>query len=169
METAKDWKDKGNGLVKEKKYKEALDCYSKAIEIDPNDPILYSNRSLMHINLSEFDQAITDAEKAISIKPEYAKAYLRKGKALEGKRLILSITCGAPLEAFKEGGFQNYTIEDLTKGFHQLANLCSMKWDGFVTTGSLTFFLKDKPEEMKKMKERLEKHAEELSAKVKSK
>jgi len=32
----------------------------------------------MHINLSEFDQAITDAEKAISIKPEYAKAYLRK-------------------------------------------------------------------------------------------
>ena len=84
METAKDWKDKGNALVKEKKYKEALDCYSKAIEIDPNDPILYSNRSAMHLNLSEFDQALADADKAISIKVDYAKAYLRKGKALEG-------------------------------------------------------------------------------------
>ena len=100
---------------------------------------------------------------------EHGFAYGSKGKALSGKRLILSISCGAPLDAFKEGGFQNYTIEDLTKGFHQLANLCSMKWDGFIVTGSLTFFLKDKPEEMKKMKERLEKHAEELSNKIKGK
>ena len=84
METAKSWKEKGNALVKEKKYKEALDCYTKSIEIDPNDPILYSNRSAMHLNLSEFDQALADAEKAISLKPDYAKAYLRKGKALEG-------------------------------------------------------------------------------------
>ena len=86
MSTAKEWKEKGNALVKEKKYKEALDCYSKSIEIDPNDPILYSNRSAMHLNLNEYDQALTDAEKAISLKPEYAKAYLRKGKALEGQQ-----------------------------------------------------------------------------------
>ena len=84
METAKDWKDKGNGLVKEKKYKDALDCYTKAIEIDPNEPILYSNRSAMHFNLSEFNEALIDAETAISINSYYAKAYLRKGKALEG-------------------------------------------------------------------------------------
>ena len=88
MSTAKEWKDKGNSLVKEKKYKETLDCYTKAIEIDPNDPILYSNRSSMHLNLSEFDEAINDAEKAISLKPDYAKAYLRKGKALEGQQRI---------------------------------------------------------------------------------
>ena len=88
MSTAKEWKDKGNSLVKEKKYKEALDCYTKAIKIDPNDPILYSNRSAMHLNLSEFDEAINDAEKAISLKPDYAKAYLRKGKALEGQQRI---------------------------------------------------------------------------------
>ena len=44
-----------------------------------------------------------------------------------------------------------------------------MKWEGFIATGGLTFFLKDKPEEMKKMKDNLEKHAEKLSQKVKSK
>ena len=70
METAEDWKLKGNALVKEKKYKEALDCYSKAIELDPNNPILYSNRSAMYLNLTEYDQAIADADKAISLKPE---------------------------------------------------------------------------------------------------
>ena len=98
MKTAKEWKEKGNGLVKEKKYKEALDCYTKAIEIDPNDPILYSNRSAMHLNLSEFDQALTDAEKAISLKADYAKGYLRKGKALEGLQKMKEA-----LDAYKQG------------------------------------------------------------------
>ena len=83
--TAKEWKELGNSYVQEQKYKEALDCYTKAIEIDPNDPILYSNRSLMHSNLNEFDLAIEDAEIAIELKPDYSKAYLRLGKAYEGK------------------------------------------------------------------------------------
>ena len=100
---------------------------------------------------------------------EYGFAYGSKGKALEGKKLLLSISTGAPLDAFKQGGFQNFTIEDLTKGFHQLANLCSMKYEGFIATGGLTFFLKDKPEEMKKMKDILKQHAEKLSAKIKGK
>ncbi len=84
MSTAKEQKDKGNLLVQEKKFAEALECYSKAIELDSKDPILYSNRSLMHSNLNEFESALIDAEKAIEINPNYSKAYLRRGKALEG-------------------------------------------------------------------------------------
>jgi putative NADPH-quinone reductase len=96
-------------------------------------------------------------------------AYGSTGKALAGKKLILSFTTGSPVDAYKEGGIQNYTLDDLTKGFHQLANLCSMKWEGFVCTGNLVFFLRDKPEELKKMKDRLKQHAEELLAKIKGK
>ena len=84
MSSAKEWKDKGNLLVQEQKFAEALECYSKAIELDSNDPILYSNRSLMHSNLNEFDLALIDADKAIEINPNYSKGYLRRGKALEG-------------------------------------------------------------------------------------
>ncbi|MCQ2820821.1 MAG: tetratricopeptide repeat protein [archaeon] len=96
--SAKEWKDKGNAFVKEKKYKEALDCYSQAISCDPNDPILYSNRSAMHSNLEEFKEALEDAEKAISLKADYSKAYLRKGTALKGMADI-----EGALNAFKEG------------------------------------------------------------------
>ena len=96
-------------------------------------------------------------------------AYGSKGKALQGKKLIISFTTGSPVETYKEGGMQNFTLDDLTKGFHQLANLCSMNWAGFVATGNLVFFLRDKPEELAKMKDRLKQHAEELSAKVKGK
>ena len=57
---------------------------------------------------------------------EHGFAYGSKGKFLEGKKLMLSITTGSPVEDYREGGKQNFTIEDLCKGFHQLANLCSM-------------------------------------------
>ena len=100
---------------------------------------------------------------------EHGYAYGSTGKALQGKKLLVSLTTGAPIDSFKIGGFQNFSLDDLTKGFHQLANLCSMKWEGYIATGSLTFFLKDKPEEMKKMMERLDRHAQELSIKIKGK
>ena len=100
---------------------------------------------------------------------EHGFAYGSTGKALQGKKLILSITTGSPFDAYRVGGVQNFSIEDLTKGFHQLANLCSMKWEGFIVTGNLVFLLKDKPDEMKKMMERLERHAQELSAKINGK
>ena len=100
---------------------------------------------------------------------EHGFAYGSKGKALQGKKLIISFTTGSPVDAYKEGGMQNFTLDDLTKGFHQLANLCSMNWAGFVVSGNLVFFLRDKPEELAKMKDRLKQHAEELSAKVKGK
>jgi len=100
---------------------------------------------------------------------EHGFAYGSTGKALQGKKLILSITTGSPFDAYRVGGVQNFSIEDLTKGFHQLANLCSMKWEGFIVTGNLVFLLRDKPEEMKKMMERLERHAQELSAKINGK
>ena len=85
IKLANEWKEKGNKFVKEGKFKEAMDCYTKAIENYPKDPIFYSNRSLMHYNLSEFNESLEDAEKAILIKPDHAKSYLRKGKALEAK------------------------------------------------------------------------------------
>ena len=88
MSTAKEWKEKGNALVKEKKYQEALDCYTKSIELDPSDPILYSNRSAMYTNLGKYDEAIKDADKAIELNPAYGKAYIRKGSALYSQNKI---------------------------------------------------------------------------------
>ena len=88
MTTAKEWKEKGNSLVKEQKYQEALDCYTKSIELDPSDPILYSNRAAMYNNLGKYEEAIKDADKAIELKPNYGKAYLRKGSALSSQNKI---------------------------------------------------------------------------------
>ena len=87
MDSAKSLKEKGNQLVQERKFQEALECYTKAIEIDSK----YSNRSLMYYNLKDYDNAIKDADVAILLKPNHSKAYLRKGNALEAKKNIMKL------------------------------------------------------------------------------
>ena len=78
IKAANEWKEKGNALVKEQKYKEALDCYTKAIICNPKEPILYSNRSAMYCNLEEYELSLKDAEKAMKLNPDYKKPYLIK-------------------------------------------------------------------------------------------
>ena len=43
---AEPFKEKGNKLLQQEKYEEALRAYSKAIELNPNSAIYYANRSL---------------------------------------------------------------------------------------------------------------------------
>jgi stress-induced-phosphoprotein 1 len=79
--SAQEWKEKGNAFIKNKQYDEALKCYNEAILADPNDHIHYSNRSACYLNLNNFEKALEDANQCISIKPDWAKGYLRKGTA----------------------------------------------------------------------------------------
>lgn len=51
----------------------ALKSYSGAISLDPEDALVYSNRSAVFCGLSRFDQALADAEMAIKLRPNWAK------------------------------------------------------------------------------------------------
>ncbi|CAD8157104.1 unnamed protein product [Paramecium pentaurelia] len=82
MSTAQQFKDLGNQAFKENKFEEAAKFYSQAIELNPNDHILYSNRSGAYASLSKYQEALTDAEKCIQLNPNFAKGYQRKGLAL---------------------------------------------------------------------------------------
>ena len=127
METAVSWKEKGNKFVQERQYAEALNCYSKAIELDANDPILYSNRSAMYYNLNYFDNAILDAEMAITLRPTYAKAYLRKGNALEGLKRYKEA-----LDSYEAGLKQDPDNEQLIEAQKKLKELMEKPNDNII-------------------------------------
>ncbi|KAM4052141.1 small glutamine-rich tetratricopeptide repeat-containing protein beta isoform 1-T2 [Anomaloglossus baeobatrachus] len=82
IEKAEQLKDEGNNYMKEQNYEAALDCYSQAIELDPNNAVYYCNRAAAHSQLGHHSDAISDCEKAISIDTKYSKAYGRMGRAL---------------------------------------------------------------------------------------
>lgn len=71
----------GNDFMKSEKFKDAIDCYTKAIQIDPNNSVFYCNRAAAYSKLNNHKAAIQDCEAAIKIDPNYSKAYGRMGLA----------------------------------------------------------------------------------------
>lgn len=79
-EEAEAYRLEGNNCFNASKFKEAIDLYSKAIDINPT-PNLLCNRSLAYIKVELPGAAISDAEEAIKLEPGFAKAYYRKASA----------------------------------------------------------------------------------------
>lgn len=71
---AEECKNKGNAYFKENKLEEALEWYSKAIDIQPQ-AVYYSNRAFVHIKLENYGSALEDSEAAIKLDKNYAKVY----------------------------------------------------------------------------------------------
>ncbi|KAJ3251114.1 DnaJ sub C member 7 [Boothiomyces macroporosus] len=78
---AEKYKDEANEFFKAQKYPEAIDLYSKAIEINPSVATFYSNRAAAYLNTGEFKKALNDCQQAISLDPTMVKAYFRAVKS----------------------------------------------------------------------------------------
>merc|ERR1711970_1671088 len=77
-ELAQKYKNEGNVLVKEQKYKEAIEKYTEAINCQES-AIFYCNRAAAYTSLQNYEEALQDCKKAISFDPDYSKAYSRMG------------------------------------------------------------------------------------------
>lgn len=81
---AENWKNQGNQAFQKGQNSEAVKCYSKAIEIDGNNHVYYTNRATAYAGMEEWEKCLTDSNKALSIKTDWVKGFFRKGQALVG-------------------------------------------------------------------------------------
>lgn len=77
-----DHKDEGNQFFLEKKYDQALACYSRAIKANPHAATYYTNRALCYIKLRQWTLTVDDCQKAVQIDPTLIKAHFFMGQAL---------------------------------------------------------------------------------------
>ncbi|BAS85748.1 Os03g0680200 [Oryza sativa Japonica Group] len=75
-------KSLGASAVQGKDYVGASKFYSEAIQLDPTDATLHSNRSFCYLKSGEAREALVDAKTCIGLKPDWPKGYYRKGAAL---------------------------------------------------------------------------------------
>eukprot|EP00954_Amorphochlora_amoebiformis_P001405 107449-Amorphochlora_amoeboformis.AAC.1 len=73
---------KGNQLYKKKKFQEALQCYDKAIEIDPTNCMYLSNKASCYMEMKDFKQAVKLCEDSLKVGNEQKAAYKDKAKIL---------------------------------------------------------------------------------------
>ncbi|XP_044737970.1 tetratricopeptide repeat protein 28 [Chrysoperla carnea] len=61
----------------------AVSLYTDALQLDPTNHILYSNRSAARLKQGQFSLALQDATRARELCPTWPKAYFRQGVALQ--------------------------------------------------------------------------------------
>lgn len=74
-------KAKGNDYFKEKKYLDAIRCYSNAIKLNPNSATYYNNRAAAYFELEKFIETEHDCTAALKLDENYVKCYRRRGMA----------------------------------------------------------------------------------------
>ncbi|ONM15446.1 Hsp70-Hsp90 organizing protein [Zea mays] len=74
-------KAKGNAAFAAGRFEEAVQHFSDAIALAPDNHVLYSNRSAAYASLWRYAEALDDAKRTVALKPDWAKGYSRLGAA----------------------------------------------------------------------------------------
>ncbi|XP_058105492.1 uncharacterized protein LOC131248974 isoform X2 [Magnolia sinica] len=107
-------KSRGEEAFRRKDYLLAVDAYTQAIDLDPSEATLLSNRSLCWIRLGQADHALADAKACRALRPDWPKAYYREGAAL---RLLQRFDEAA--NAFYEGVKLDPENKELVNAFRE--------------------------------------------------
>ncbi|XP_078075837.1 RNA polymerase II-associated protein 3 isoform X2 [Mustelus asterias] len=81
IEKALSEKEKGNNYFREGKYDEAIDCYTRAMTMNPYNPVFPTNRASTFLKIKKYAVAESDCNLAIALDKSFVKAYLRRGAA----------------------------------------------------------------------------------------
>lgn len=125
IEEASRLKEEGNLHFKSADYLGAIEKYTLAIEKDPKNKLLYSNRSACYAKLGQTEESIADAQKSIELDPFYAKGYYRLGtfySTIDPEKSLAcfekALECEPSNSEYKQ--FVNSAKEKLTNPTHNL-------------------------------------------------
>ena len=83
MPDATSEKEQGNEYFKQKKFAEAVECYSRSIALSPT-AVAFANRAMAYLKLRRFEEAENDCTEALNLDDRYVKAYSRRITARKG-------------------------------------------------------------------------------------
>lgn len=76
-------REKGKEAFKDQKFQEALDAYSAAVQLQPRDPLLWLNRSIVNRKLGNWEDAELDAQLAVELDSANVKAHYSRAICLQ--------------------------------------------------------------------------------------
>lgn len=70
---ARHCKETGNEYFLKGDYAAALKCYTKGMQYESRNSLLFGNRSTVYLKLKCYSNALADAERALEYQPDYTK------------------------------------------------------------------------------------------------
>ncbi|TPP42360.1 TPR repeat family protein [Leishmania donovani] len=123
-------RDAGNAAYEAGDWDAAASAYTRCLETDRlNHALLaavYCNRTAVYMQAGRWRDALSDADSAVSLSPQYATAYARRGRVklyllaqeYRGQRAVLASCSAAPWTAAMKERLQGYAdaaVTDLTR------------------------------------------------------
>ena len=108
-------KEEGNNSIKEKRYQDAVECYSAALKLKPREHTVFSNRSLAYLRIGKLEESLSDAQMCVEVCPQFARGYMRKAVTLNMLQR---------LEESREAAVAGY----LLRGSDSISKECMSQW-----------------------------------------
>jgi len=77
-----------NAQTQLKNYKQAIELYENAIEVDPTNPMVYNNEALLLAMVGRYDAAINRMKKYLKLVPEAVDARAAQDKIYEWEGMV---------------------------------------------------------------------------------
>jgi tetratricopeptide (TPR) repeat protein len=84
------YRHRGTVYSRQKKYKQAIIDFGKAIALNEKDHLAYNGRGLVHFEKGELDEAENDFTKALELNKDFAEGYYNRGKTYAARKLFAS-------------------------------------------------------------------------------
>ncbi|XP_010455678.1 PREDICTED: hsp70-Hsp90 organizing protein 3 [Camelina sativa] len=93
-------KEEGNAAYKKKDFERAIECYTKAMELDDEDISYLTNRAAVYLELGKYNECIGDCDKAVERGRELRSDFKMIARALtrKGSALVKLAKCSQDLE-----------------------------------------------------------------------
>jgi tetratricopeptide (TPR) repeat protein/tRNA A-37 threonylcarbamoyl transferase component Bud32 len=77
--------EKGNIFIRQKRFREALECYEFGMSVDPEfkeNHVVFHLKGFILYELGRLEESISCFDKSIMLNPQYISSYIQKGNAL---------------------------------------------------------------------------------------
>lgn len=76
------WTRLGNLYFDTDQFTDAIDAYTKALELEPQDPDVITDRAIMYRRIGDFEKAVSELKRAMAMDPKHLNAPLNLGVVL---------------------------------------------------------------------------------------